>query len=47
MLLLLRQLYVLSSRPSAEADEPPKEPTIFIALEEFSSKKVWPRPCFT
>ena len=42
VLLLLRQLYVLSSRPGAclESDEPPKEPTIYISLEEFSSKKV-------
>lgn len=42
VLLLLRQLYVLSNRPMAclETEEPPKEPTIYIALEEFSSKKV-------
>merc|ERR550534_3214306 len=42
VLLLLRQLYVLSNRPMAclETEEPPKEPTIYIALEEFSCKKV-------
>jgi E3 ubiquitin-protein ligase HECTD1 len=51
VLLLLRQLYVLSSRPPAPGEQSDVEqqqlqhqshhsPTIFIPLEEFSSKKV-------
>jgi E3 ubiquitin-protein ligase HECTD1 len=51
VLLLLRQLYVLSSRPPAAGEQSDVEqqqlqhqshhsPTIFIPLEEFSSKKV-------
>lgn len=49
VLLLLRQLYVLSSRPPGPGEQPDVEQqqqqhhqhsTIFIPLEEFSSKKV-------